>query len=224
MHCGHVAIHADTGHEADAHVDVGKEQDPGDAAGDIPKHPVVLVDVIVHPEGQSAQDDDVCQSQVADVHAEGCARSRPEDEDDEAVITFILKKKMDKSANAEDGEAGDSDKCYICLSPFENQAVASLKSCQHVFCLHCILQWSQVNMHTFVKKINKKPYHFGNIKWKEAVICEACGRSDRRHRLLVCVHCDSGYHTDCLTPALNTGPEGDWICPECATQQCLLFF
>ena len=26
-----------------------------------------------------------------------------------------------------------------------------------------------------------------------AVICEQCGRSDRSHRLLVCIHCDSGY-------------------------------
>lgn len=25
-----------------------------------------------------------------------------------------------------------------------------------------------------------------------AVICEGCGRSDRRHRLLVCIQCDSG--------------------------------
>lgn len=25
------------------------------------------------------------------------------------------------------------------------------------------------------------------------VICEECGRSDRRHRLLVCIQCDSGY-------------------------------
>ncbi|XP_029291538.1 PHD and RING finger domain-containing protein 1-like isoform X2 [Cottoperca gobio] len=48
------------------------------------------------------------------------------------------------------------------------------------------------------------------------VICEECGRSNRRHRLLVCIHCDSGYHMDCLTPSLNAGPEGDWICAECA--------
>uniref|UniRef100_A0A671TKT7 RING-type domain-containing protein n=1 Tax=Sparus aurata TaxID=8175 RepID=A0A671TKT7_SPAAU len=34
----------------------------------------------------------------------------------------------------------DSDKCYICLSPFEKQAVASVENCQHVFCLECILQ------------------------------------------------------------------------------------
>lgn len=26
----------------------------------------------------------------------------------------------------------------------------------------------------------------------------------------------SRHHMDCLTPPLNTGPEGDWICPECA--------
>ncbi|XP_063764874.1 PHD and RING finger domain-containing protein 1-like isoform X2 [Eleginops maclovinus] len=50
----------------------------------------------------------------------------------------------------------------------------------------------------------------------QAVTCEECGRSDRRHRLLVCTHCDSGYHMDCLTPPLNTGREGDWICAECA--------
>ncbi|XP_068453959.1 PHD and RING finger domain-containing protein 1-like isoform X3 [Clinocottus analis] len=30
------------------------------------------------------------------------------------------------------------------------------------------------------------------------------GRSKRR------------YHMDCLTPSLNTHPEGDWICAECA--------
>lgn len=88
----------------------------------------------------------------------------------------------------------------------------------------------------------------------DAVICEECGRSDRRHRLLVCRYCDSGcgtlssscsllwkmcylhlqkskmylmvkpvvvlpvcrFHMDCLTPSLNSGPEGDWTCPDCA--------
>uniref|UniRef100_A0A8C2WNQ4 RING-type domain-containing protein n=1 Tax=Cyclopterus lumpus TaxID=8103 RepID=A0A8C2WNQ4_CYCLU len=37
-----------------------------------------------------------------------------------------------------------ADKCYICLSPFEKQIIASLENCQHVFCIDCILQWSQV--------------------------------------------------------------------------------
>ncbi|GAA6216668.1 PHD and RING finger domain-containing protein 1-like [Lates japonicus] len=130
-----------------------------------------------------------------------------------------------------------ADKCYICLSQFEQQTVGSLDNCQHVFCLECILQWSQtantcpVDRITFAC-IHQRQHPGGDIQKKvkvrtpkkaddeeearDAVICEECGRSDRRHRLLVCIHCDSGYHMDCLTPSLNTGPEGDWICPECA--------
>lgn len=80
---GHVAVHADAGHEADAHVDVGEEEDAGDAAGHVAKHPVVAVDVVVDPEGQGAQDDDVGQGQVADVDAEGSAASGSEGEDDQ---------------------------------------------------------------------------------------------------------------------------------------------
>lgn len=80
---GHVAVHADAGHEADAQVDVGEEEDAGDAAGHVAKHPVVAVDVVVDPEGQRAQDDDVGQSQVADVHAEGGAMGGSEGEDHE---------------------------------------------------------------------------------------------------------------------------------------------
>lgn len=83
MYSGHVAIHTDASHETDAHVDVGEEQNPGDAAGDISEHPVVPVDVVVDAKGQSAEDDDVCESQVADVHTEGCAGNGPEGEDDE---------------------------------------------------------------------------------------------------------------------------------------------
>lgn len=143
---------------------------------------------------------------------------------------------MDKSTAGAD-VISDSDKCYICLSLFEKQAVASLESCQHVFCLDCILQWSQTANTCPVDRISFAFIHQrrcpgGAIQKKikvraqeknadeqegsNTVICEECGRSDRRHRLLVCIHCDSGYHLDCLTPSLNTGPEGDWMCPECA--------
>lgn len=48
---GHVAVHADTSHEADAHVDVGEEEDPSDAAGDVPEYPVVSVEVVVDLKG-----------------------------------------------------------------------------------------------------------------------------------------------------------------------------
>ncbi|XP_040048361.2 PHD and RING finger domain-containing protein 1 isoform X1 [Gasterosteus aculeatus] len=137
----------------------------------------------------------------------------------------------------------DADKCYICLSPFEKQVVASLEKCQHVFCLECILQWSQtantcpVDRTTFdsiqqrrrpggtvrkkIKvKTNKREDDYDEEEEEEegnnTVICEECGRGDRRHRLLVCTRCDSGYHTDCLTPSSDSGPGGDWICAQCA--------
>ncbi|XP_029974976.1 PHD and RING finger domain-containing protein 1-like [Salarias fasciatus] len=130
----------------------------------------------------------------------------------------------------------DVDKCYICLSPFEQQTVASLDSCQHVFCLHCILLWSQtantcpVDRTSFTiihqrqspggqiqKKIKVRPKknEGDEEEGSSPVVCEECGRSDRTHHLLVCLHCDSGYHMNCLTPSLSAGPEGDWICPDC---------
>uniref|UniRef100_UPI0037E9A29E PHD and RING finger domain-containing protein 1-like isoform X2 n=1 Tax=Semicossyphus pulcher TaxID=241346 RepID=UPI0037E9A29E len=132
----------------------------------------------------------------------------------------------------------DSDRCYICLSPFEKQAVGSLESCQHVFCLECILQWSKtantcpVDRISFVcisqrrcpggdiqKKIKVRTQKNDDEEEEEgsnAVICERCGRSDRRHQLIVCTQCDSGYHMDCLTPSLTRSPEDEWICPDCA--------
>lgn len=153
---------------------------------------------------------------------------------------------MDKSPalNAAGAESEDlmcdSVKCYICLNPFAKQTVGSLENCQHVFCLECILQWSQTANTCPVDRlsfafIHQRPSPGGNVQKKikvrirkkddgddeeeessAAVICEECGRGDRRHRLLVCILCDSGYHMHCLRPSLNMGPEGDWICPECA--------
>lgn len=81
MHCGHVAVHADAAHEADAHVDVGKVQSPREKTGKVSKHPVVPVEMVVDPKGQRAEDDDVRHGQVADVDAEGSARTDLDGED-----------------------------------------------------------------------------------------------------------------------------------------------
>lgn len=48
MQRGDVAIQADTSHEADARVNIGEEQNPYDATGHVPKHPVVVVEVVVN--------------------------------------------------------------------------------------------------------------------------------------------------------------------------------
>ncbi|KAM4570521.1 PHD and RING finger domain-containing protein 1-like [Fundulus diaphanus] len=151
---------------------------------------------------------------------------------------------MDKTValNTADGETvdamSDSDKCYICLSPLEKQTVGSLDKCPHFFCFECICQWSQtantcpVDRISFAyihqrrcpggdiqKKIKVMPRRTEQdepeVDWRSVVICEECGRSGRRDRLLVCRQCDSGYHLGCLSPPLNSVPEGDWVCPDC---------
>ncbi|XP_008286488.1 PHD and RING finger domain-containing protein 1-like [Stegastes partitus] len=110
----------------------------------------------------------------------------------------------------------DSDKCYVCLSPFEKQTVASLDSCRHVFCLDCILQWSQTANTCPVDRVSfafiyQRARPGGDVQEEIrvsprkqddddddeeeetlAVFCEECGRSDRRPQMLVCMCCDSG--------------------------------
>ncbi|XP_056135019.1 PHD and RING finger domain-containing protein 1-like [Lampris incognitus] len=130
-----------------------------------------------------------------------------------------------------------SDKCLICLNTLGEQPVGSLDNCRHVFCLECILQWSQTASSCPVDRIgfsfiHQRQYPGGHIQKKieikkktqifdeddmrEDVICEKCGRSDLRDQLQVCIHCDSGYHIACLTSLLDTNLEGYWVCPECA--------
>lgn len=50
---------------------------------------------------------------------------------------------------------------------------------------------------------------------EDITLCEVCQRSDREDRMLLCDGCDNGYHCECLTPALDEIPEGQWFCPEC---------
>ncbi|CAL1606386.1 unnamed protein product [Knipowitschia caucasica] len=130
------------------------------------------------------------------------------------------------------------EKCYICLGPFEEQSVGSLEKCQHQFCLECIVQWSKtsntcpVDRTDFTeiqqrrriggaiqKKIKVTPPRQEPDEQSLAVICENCGRSDRRNTMLLCSHCDSGFHMNCLRPAVTQLPEGLWVCPECEVVQ-----
>jgi hypothetical protein len=53
--------------------------------------------------------------------------------------------------------------------------------------------------------------------------CEVCNSIEhdpsRRKIMLLCDHCNTGWHTDCLTPALSATPRGDWFCPYCVKLQ-----
>lgn len=39
---------------------------------------------------------------------------------------------------------GESEKCPVCLDRLEEQNIGTPESCDHNFCLECILQWSNV--------------------------------------------------------------------------------
>ncbi|XP_059927409.1 PHD and RING finger domain-containing protein 1-like isoform X1 [Gadus macrocephalus] len=129
--------------------------------------------------------------------------------------------------------------CPVCLSPFSGQSVATLENCQHAFCLACILEWSKIANSCPVDRIafevvyqrsclggpiqkeirvqRRRPDDDdGDGSERVAVNCEACGRSDRSHLLLVCTRCDSGYHVNCLTPQVSRPPGAVWSCPDCA--------
>ncbi|PNH10576.1 Retrovirus-related Pol polyprotein from transposon [Tetrabaena socialis] len=45
--------------------------------------------------------------------------------------------------------------------------------------------------------------------------CEVCTFPDGEEWMLLCDACGKGWHTYCLTPALNVIPDGTWICPQC---------
>jgi hypothetical protein len=51
--------------------------------------------------------------------------------------------------------------------------------------------------------------------------CQKCGLYTDAEWILLCDHCDHGYHTHCLLPPLHFIPEGDWYCPKCENKQLL---
>jgi transposase InsO family protein len=55
----------------------------------------------------------------------------------------------------------------------------------------------------------------GLSKPQEDLPCQVC--RDHRHGdlMLLCDNCDSGWHTFCLQPPLDSVPDGDWLCPDC---------
>lgn len=56
--------------------------------------------------------------------------------------------------------------------------------------------WTMLMVNLFVQlqiEVRKQKTVIDEEEESDGVICEECGRCDRRHRLLVCIQCDSGY-------------------------------
>jgi transposase InsO family protein len=47
--------------------------------------------------------------------------------------------------------------------------------------------------------------------------CQVCKEHRHWDLMLLCDNCDAGYHTFCLSPSLDSVPEGHWICPQCTS-------
>jgi hypothetical protein len=45
--------------------------------------------------------------------------------------------------------------------------------------------------------------------------CEVCRFVNRAGEMLLCDNCNTGWHIDCLVPALPSVPDGVWVCPYC---------
>ena len=68
--------------------------------------------------------------------------SEDEEEEEEAAAAAA------ENVTVSDDDSGDEDaeRCAVCLSRFKGQDVGTPESCDHVFCLECIQEWSRVRM------------------------------------------------------------------------------
>lgn len=63
-----------------------------------------------------------------------------------------------------DSSDGQAEKCPICLLSFKKQQIATPESCDHSFCLDCLLEWSKnintcpVDRQTFAMILVKKKF------------------------------------------------------------------
>ncbi|CAH2243248.1 jg21424, partial [Pararge aegeria aegeria] len=142
------------------------------------------------------------------------------------------------SGFSSDSSEGNSDKCTICLLRFRNQEVGTPESCEHMYCLDCITEWSKnVNtcpvdrtvfnsivvracaggrvVRTQPVRVEERRPSVEMFVIEDVTVCQVCRRSDGEDSMLLCDGCDRGYHMQCLTPPLAQVPADQWFCPNC---------
>ncbi|OON19836.1 PHD-finger [Opisthorchis viverrini] len=131
---------------------------------------------------------------------------------------------------------GESNQCPICCEALQ-KPIATPESCNHTFCYVCLREWSRVRHECpldrgafelillsdtvggpIVKRVTAPPVELNSLEEPFEEIdttCEICTLADDEAHLLLCDHCDRGYHTYCLPVPLSSVPPGDWFCPDC---------
>ncbi|XP_018565103.1 serine/arginine repetitive matrix protein 2 [Anoplophora glabripennis] len=187
--------------------------------------------------------DSDADSEVSDRGFEGSSSSQWETDFSDIDLDMKVKPEAAVSSAAQDNNIdsdssdGQSEKCPICLISFKVQEIGTPESCDHMFCLECIQEWSK-NMNTC--PVDRQEYNLilvrKNISGKvirqvpiekpapqndvdiveDPTFCEICGSSDNEDQMLLCDGCDLGFHLYCLTPPLDEVPGGAWYCNYCS--------
>ncbi|KAF5396162.1 hypothetical protein PHET_11102 [Paragonimus heterotremus] len=130
----------------------------------------------------------------------------------------------------------ESHQCPICCEPLK-APIATPESCNHTFCYVCLREWSRVRHECpldrgafdlillsdkiggpITKRVSPPPVELQPLDEQFDGIdinCEICSLPDDEAHLLLCDHCDRGFHTYCLPDPLSSVPSGDWFCPDC---------
>lgn len=192
-------------------------------------------DEIDDEEGDEEGDDEI-EDDLEDENVSEDDEDEEEDEDgDEDLVEEESQSVLDQESES-DGE--DLPVCPICLDKLRAQDIGTPESCDHQFCLECIIEWSR-NINTC--PVDRQPFNliFGRHPGEQKIFkrmkvetqerepdipeeeedstsCEVCHGSDREDRLLLCDGCDLAYHCECLTPPLGSVPVEEWFCPTCA--------
>lgn len=66
---------------------------------------------------------------------------------------------INTNSNSDSDE--QSEKCPICLLPFKKQEVGTPSSCEHSFCLDCLMEWSK-NINTC--PVDRQPFTLIHVK------------------------------------------------------------
>lgn len=206
-------------------------------------------------EGEEEEEEE--QEKQQPVSSRGVGAEFSEGEEEEGAVGPVQKASPpalneDSSASSsegdDDGDSADSDSssevpgaetCAICLGRMRGE-VGSPESCDHTFCLICILEWAKTNAScpqdrkAFSKVLVRVRLGAEDVE-REVVVqkeesevvllpeadnptyCEVCHECDREERLLLCDGCDLGYHLECLDPPLVQVPVEEWFCPVCAS-------
>lgn len=63
--------------------------------------------------------------------------------------------------------------------------------------------------------VGKYPFHCKKCKDDKKKLCKMCGchicgGKNDWDKIILCDECDLGFHTNCLSPPMETVPEDDW--------------